>query len=658
MKKRRILSIIVAALIASSVLVACSGADNKDSGSIQSDTSQTQSEKTDKNGQDNTATNDIASENSGSDINSVITSDEITSSELFTERDLSGDYEKDGAVTVKGSGTSFTVSGNGAKADGNVLTITQEGTYILSGNVTDGRIVVEADDTAKVHIVLDGFTLTSSDYSAFYAKSASKVFITLAKGTENKLSDGSAYKTNSDESSVDSAIFSKCDLTINGTGTLTVEGNMSHAIVSKDDLKVASGTINATSAGSAICGKDSVRIADGTISITSGGDGIKSTNDEDAEKGFIYIGGGKITINSVTDGIQAETTFLAENADINIKSGGGSENSSKTHADNFGGWGNWNNSTAASSEDSTSAKGIKAGGNIDIKSGTITIDSADDSVHSNSNTTITDGTISVTSGDDGIHANTSLTIDGGKVTVKKSYEGLESSAVIINGGEIDVTASDDGINCGGGSDSSSVGGRIGQNSFTANSDVYLKITDGNVKVNAGGDGLDSNNTITIEGGTIFVDGPTDNGNAAIDYEVSATISGGTLVAVGTSGMAVCFSEDSTQASILYAFSTNHSAGEKITLTSSTGEEILSYTSAKNFNAVNLSSAKIQSGETYTLTAGSESVSIELTSNTYSNVTGGMGGMGGGMPGGGIPDGGMPSGQKPGGMPGGMHVGMS
>ena len=203
-----------------------------------------------------------------------------------------------------------------------------------------------------------------------------------------------------------------------------------------------------------------------------------------------------------------------------------------------------------------------------------------------------------------------------------------------------------------------MGGRIGQNSFTANSDVYLKITDGNVKVNAGGDGLDSNNTITIEGGTIFVDGPTDNGNAAIDYEVSATISGGTLVAVGTSGMAVCFSEDSTQASILYAFSTNHSAGEKITLTSSTGEEILSYTSAKNFNAVNLSSAKIKSGETYTLTAGSESVSIELTSNTYSNVTGGMGGMGGGMPGGGIPDGGMPSGQKPGGMPGGMHGGMS
>ena len=244
--------------------------------------------------------------------------------------------------------------------------------------------------------------------------------------------------------------------------------------------------------------------------------------------------------------------------------------------------------------------------------------------------------MSVTSGDDGIHADTSLTIDGGKVTVTKSYEGLESSAVIINGGEIDVTASDDGINCGGGSDSSAMGGRMGQNTFTADSDVYLKITGGAVKVNAGGDGLDSNNTITIEGGTVYVDGPTDNGNAAVDYEVSATISGGTLIAVGTSGMAESFAEDSSQASILYAFGSNHSAGEKITLTTSSGDEILSYTSAKSFNAVNLSCAEIKSGETYTLTAGSESVTIEMTSNTYSNVQGGMGGMGdmgGGMPGG-------------------------
>ena len=635
MKKRRLLSVIIAALIAGSMLTACS--TNASSGTdLQEDTSQTQS--ISDTSENTSSTDNTTSESSGDkSTTAVITSEEITATELFTERDLSGDYETEGSTTVTASGTSFKVEGSGAAADGNVLTISEEGTYILSGSITDGHIVVEADDTSKVQLVFNGLTLTSSDYSALYVKNADKVFVTLAKGTENKIADGSAYKANSEDSNVDSAIFSKSDLTINGSGSLTVEGSMSHAIVSKDDLKIASGTITATSVGSSICGKDSVRIADGTITVTSGGDGIKSNNDEDAEKGYIYIGGGKITVKSDTDGIQAETTFVAENAEISITSGGGSENSSKTHSESFGGWGHWDNSSTASSEDSTSAKGIKASGDIDIKSGSVTIDSADDSVHSNSNITITDGTLSVTSGDDGIHADTSLIINSGKVTITKSYEGLESSAVTINGGEVDVTASDDGINCGGGSDSSAMGGRMGQNTFTANSDVYLKITGGTVRVNSGGDGLDSNNTISIEGGTIYVDGPTDNGNAAVDYEVSATISGGTLIAVGTSGMAEALSEDSTQASILYAFSSNHSAGEKLTLKSGTGEEILSYTAAKSFNAVNLSSADIKSGETYTLTAGSESVTIEMTSNTYSNVQGGMG-MGGGMPGGGMPGG--------------------
>ena len=622
MKKKRILSIITAALIAGSVLTACSGSTTETGVSSPDAVSQSES-----------MTSSEGTSSEKQNTSSAVT-DIINDAELFTERDLSGDYEQDGAVTVTGSGTSFKVSGDGAKADGSVLTISQEGTYIFIGTVTDGRIVVEADDSAKIQLVFNGFSITSSDYSALYVKNADKVFITLADGSDNTVSDGSEYKADSEESTVDSAIFSKCDLTVNGTGSLTVKGNMSHAVVSKDDLKIASGTLTVTSVGSAVCGKDSVRIADGTINITSGGDGIKSTNDEDTDKGFIYIGGGSITIKSETDGIQAETAFVSENAVIDIVSGGGSENSSKTHVDNFGGWGGWNDSAASGSEDSTSAKGIKTGGDMNIKSGTITIDSADDSVHSNGNITIADGTLSVTSGDDGIHADTSLTIDGGKVTVTKSYEALESSAVIINGGDIDVTSSDDGINCGGGSDSSAMGGRMGQNSFTADSDVYLKITGGTVKVNAGGDGLDSNNTITIEGGTIYVDGPTDNGNGAIDYETTATISGGTMIAVGSSGMAESFSEDSAQASILYAFTSSHSANEKITLTSSTGEEILSYTSAKSFNAVNLSSPQLNSGEKYTLTAGSESVTIELDSNTYSNVQGGMGGgMPGGMPGG-------------------------
>ena len=624
MKKNKIIAVILAAMLTASLFTACNNSDtSSDTGSTASISSSAQSTE---------ATEDSAeaadSSSKKSDSGSKETSSTATEEkEMFTDRDLSGEYDESNATTVTCKDKTFTVNGDGAKAADNVLTISEEGTYIISGTVTDGRIVVEADEKAKVQIVLKDCSITSSDYSALYVKSADKVFLTLADGTNNTISDGKTYKEDSEESNVDSAIFSKTTLTINGTGSLTVNGNMSHAIVSKDNLKIASGTITVNSAGSAICGKDSVRIADGTINVTSGGDGIKATNTEKEDKGYVYIGGGKITITSDNDGIQAETTLTCEKADITLKTGGGNENSSKSHTENFGGWGKWGNqadtSSTASDEDSTSAKGLKAGGDITIDGATVTADCADDTVHSNSNVTVNSGTLTLTSGDDGIHADTSTVINGGKLTITKSYEGIEGSNITVSGGEIDVTASDDGMNAGGGSDQSAMGGRPGQNSFTADSDVFLKITGGTIKVNAGGDGLDSNNTLTIEGGTIYADGPTDSGNGALDFETTATISGGTLVAVGSSGMAESFSEDSKQASILYCMSESHNAGEKITLTDESGKELVSYTAAKTFNAVNISTPELKSSGKYTLKVGDSSYEIEMTSNSYSNGGGMM-----------------------------------
>ncbi|MBQ3692327.1 MAG: carbohydrate-binding domain-containing protein [Clostridia bacterium] len=633
MKRTKIIAVILAAMLTASMFTACNNSDTS------SDTAITSSVSSSAEVSESSGTSAATADNAdSSSVETTKTSDSSSSTaaeekEMFTDRDLSGEYDESEATTITCKDKTFTVSGSGAKADSNVLTISEEGVYIISGTVTDGRIVVEADEKAKVQIVLKDCSITSSDYSALYVKSADKVFLTLADGTKNTISDGKTYKEDSEESNVDSAIFSKSTFTINGTGSLTVNGNMSHAIVSKDNLKIASGTITVTSVGSAVCGKDSVRIADGTINITRGGDGIKSTNTEKEDKGYVYIGSGKITITSDNDGIQAETTLTCEKAEITLTTGGGSENSSKTHTDDFGGWGKWgtqsDTSSTSSDEDSTSAKGLKAGGDITIDGATITGDCADDTVHSNSNVTINSGTLTLTSGDDGIHADSATTINGGKVTVTKSYEGIEGSNVTINGGEIDVTASDDGMNAGGGSDQSAMGGRPGQNSFTADSDVFLKITGGTVKVNADGDGLDSNNTLIIEGGTIYVDGPTDSGNGALDYETSAAISGGTLVAVGSSGMAESFSEDSKQASILYCMSESHKAGEKITLTDESGKELVSYTAAKSFNAVNISTPELTSSGKYTLKVGDSSYEIEMTSNSYSNG----GGMGGGMMGG-------------------------
>lgn len=606
MKGKRIFAVIIAALLSLSVLAGC----------------------------DNNSESDSSTASSASSEDSAKTESNTTQSAeaSFTARDMEVGYEETTAVKISCSGNDFNVDGNGATAKDGVLTINKEGTYVFSGSIDDGRIVVNVGDKEKVQIVLNGFTIKCSTHSPLFIKSGDKVFITLNDGTKNSISDGTKYTALADdESNVDGAIFSRADLTINGGGTLNVSGNMNHGIVSKDDLAITGGNITITAKGNGICGKDCVKIADGTIKITSEGDGIKSNNTEDSSRGYVYIGGGKIEITSTTDGIQAETLLTVEKAQITLKTGGGSENSSKTSGGEARpGWGHWGTDNSSTTEDDTaSAKGLKAGGDLKITDSTITADTSDDSIHSNSNVTVESGTLNLKSGDDGIHADTATTINGGTILIEKSYEGIEGSNVTINGGTIDLTASDDGINAAGGNDSSAMGGRPGQNSFTENSDVFIKITGGKITVNSEGDGIDSNANITVEGGETYVNGPQSSGDAAFDYDGTATVSGGILVAAGSSGMAQGFSDSSIQCSILYNFSSSHSAGDKITLSDSSGNEIISYTPTKQYSSVVITTSKITKDGTYKLDAGSESTDITMSSTVYSN-----GGSGGGFGGGG------------------------
>lgn len=618
---KRIFTVLTALLLSAAVLAGC---DQNGSDSVDTDST--------------TASSEISVSDSD-----VLTEDtaaaDVSAGDMFTKRDLRSGYESDGAVTIACEGDTFKIDGDGATADGAVLTVSKEGVYIFSGNVDDGRIVVDAADSDKIQLVLNGLNISCSNHAPVFIKSANKVFITTADNTENTVADGGSYTDLADdESNVDAAIFSRADLTLNGGGVLNVNGSMSHAIVCKDDLVISGGTINAESVSSAVCGKDSVRIGGGMINITSGADGIKSDNTEEGDKGFVYIGGGDISITAETDGIQAETSLTVENAAINLTTGGGSENASANANGDFrNDWGMWGggfdnfDNTADDSDETSSAKGLKAGGDITVSDSVITADTSDDSIHSNSNVTVESGTINITSGDDGIHADTAAVIDGGDITISKSYEGLEGSNVTINGGSVDITASDDGINAAGGSDMSSMGGRPGQNTFTENSDVFLKITGGTVSVDADGDGLDSNSAITVEGGLIYVDGPVNDGNGALDYEVSAQISGGTVIAVGSSGMAQNFSDGSEQCSVLYCFSQSHSSGDVITLVDSSGKEIASYSPKKSYSSVVISTPDIESGGTYTVSAGGESEEITITSTCYSNSYGGFGGEPGRQP---------------------------
>lgn len=688
----------------------------------------------------------------------------------FSNRDQDPSYDTAEAAKIELSDGGITVTGTGAEnvstakdASGkNVITISDEGTYILSGTLTDGRIVVNAEDTDKLQLVLNGVNIHCSDNAALYIAKADKVFVTLAEGTQNSLSDGESYELSEDESSIDGTVYSKADLTINGSGSLTVTGSYKHGIVSKDDLVITGGTLSVTANGQGLHGKDCVKIKDASITLNTQGDGIQSDNADNEAKGFVYISSGTLNITSEGDAVQAETTLRVDGGSITVKTGGGSAQTAEkqTSGENggmpggeggrpdggrggFGGFGNGGENVSGSAmqppqmsqsgqpaqsmkenseslkaagigmnpqqlfgtestagtagtaseetktagkadkpaagtaaiqpaaqtantadgaadtaeDDSVSTKGLKAGKELLIKGGTITIDSLDDGLHSNGSMTVDGGTISIATGDDGLHADGDVVINSGTITVSKSYEGIEGKTITVNGGTIDVTSSDDGFNASDGSGSSFPGmggGRpgqgmetqtatgqavsgqpaAGQSSGTSKSDLYISITGGTVTVNASGDGLDSNGDLRISGGTVTVSGPSGNGDGAIDYDGTGTITGGILMASGSSGMAQGFSGDtSSQCSILYCLTESAAAGTKITLTDSTGTEIVSWTAAKQFDCVQISSPKLEQGKTYTLKVGDTSTEITQDSISVSNGRT-SGGMNGGMNGGG------------------------
>lgn len=535
--------------------------------------------------------------------------------ELFTGRDLSGKSGED-VVTVSLSGDTASADGEGVTVSDGLVTISADGDYLLSGSFT-GSIVIDADDTAKIQLILSDAVIESEGQAAIVALCADKVFLTLAEDTDNSIS-ATGELAPFGEANADGAIFSKCDLTINGTGSLTVTCDEGHGIVSKDDLKIASGMLTVDAAKQGLSGKDSVSIAGGTITITAGTDAIHSENADDAEKSMITILGGSVTAGSGSDGIDATGAVSIEGGSLNITAGGGADSVSR-YASGRGGW-------SQSGSSASGGKGIKSDVSVTVSGGTVNVDSADDAIHTDGDVTISGGTVTLKSGDDGIHADASLTISGGSVTVSDSYEGLEAADIVIEAGEISVTASDDGLNAAGGSDGSNGGGWFGGDPFAAQ-DASITISGGTLTVNADGDGIDSNGDLTVGGGTICVSGPTNAGNGALDYNGSGVITGGTFIAAGASGMAENFSNGSTQCSVLVNFASTVSAGSEICVYDAEGKLIASYTPEKNYQCAVISAPELAVGGTCTVTAGGSQQSVTLSST----ITGGgmgMGGMGG------------------------------
>ena len=519
----------------------------------------------------------------------------------YNETKVDWDQSVTNYITLKDGNSS--VDGNGVNISGNNIYINYSGTYELTGTLTEGKIVVSIKDKGSVKLILNGVDITSSTLP-LYIENTSDTTIILNSDTENILTDSNKVR---DE---DGVIYSKDDLIIEGTGTLKINSNYADGIVSKDTLTIKDGTYIINSNDDAIRGKDSLAIENGVFNITSKGDGLKSTNDEDISLGYIVIKNGEFNITSDTDAIQGETSVTIENGVFNIITGGGSDNSSTNSK------GMWGNTTTT---DEVSAKGIK-GLDITIENGTFNLNTSDDAIHSNSTINIKNGTFNIASGDDGIHADTSITIDNGTFNIEKSYEGIESANITLNDGEYHIVSSDDGINIAGGNDESSMG-RPGANNMTTSNNQKLTINKGYVYVDATGDGLDANGSIYINGGTVIVNGPTNDGNGALDYDSECIIKGGTLISAGSSGMLQTPSTSSSINTLSIVF--DSSVNGIIHIEDESGNEVLTFKPSKTIKSLVFSSSLLKLNSTYKVyingTYSKDEVDGIYTNGTYSGT---------------------------------------
>ena len=566
-----------------------------------------------------------------------------TAQSLTNANDSSDELDFGDVCTVT-LGSEVSVSGDGAWYEDGVLSLTEGGIYNISGTVSDGYIYIDTDENVK--LVLDGVTVTNSSGAAIYCHSAKNLCVELADGTDNLLSDGSSYSLEGEEDEPNAALYSKSDLIICGNGSLSVKGNYKGGIRCNDDLTIESGNIAVTAVNNGIRGTDSVVIEGGNVTVTAGKDGIKSTNDTDEDRGYVLISGGSVTVNAGEDGIQSEQDLSVIGGTVTVTTTG--EVASGGNDWGFGGGNPWGRASSSSDGDATS-KGIKSGGAMTVTGGEITVSSTDHCIHSAGTMTIAEGSFTLSSSKGkGISSHGDLQIDGGIIDVLNSTEGIESKALFtINGGEISIVASDDGVNSGGGSD------YFGVNSSTEEGDTHdMFINGGFIYIDAAGDGIDSNGNITINGGTILVNGPTSGGNGALDcgdWGNSITVNGGMLIAVGSSQMAENPSADSAQNSV--GVQVSLSAGSTFALQDESGNNVVVFTVAKQVQHIVISSPDITTGESYSLytnvsvsgdskgglydnsaevTTGDTAAYTFTVSSTVTSSGGGMGGFGGGM----------------------------
>lgn len=494
----------------------------------------------------------------GSETAAILTAGTVhygeTHEVTFSKSDYISDASDKSAVRILLDGDTAAAKSANVKIEDGTVTLVGGGSYRLSGT-WNGSIIVDSEDDREVHLILDGVTVQGQDGPALYIKQASKTVLSLVEGTENLLSDGSAY---ADTTSGVAALLSKDDLTMNGKGTLRVVGNVQDAIKVNDTFKMTEGNLLVEAVDDGINVNDAAVFLNGTVDIIAGGDAIKCEH-TDAEYGFIVLNQTVLSAEAQGDGIVASSAFYGKEA-------------------------------------------------------TITLTVAEDAIHSNGDAAFAGGTYTIAAGDDAIHAEGKLTLAPDTISITRSYEGIEATNIVIESGTIHIISSDDGINA--------LGENVGEFGMPMNrrthfelDEIYLTVNGGNTRVEAGGDGVDSNGAILMSDGRLEIYGPENSGNASLDYEYAFIINGGTLLAAGSSGMATAPSGSSLQRSLVFYLEENYEAGNTLAVKNANGEVLLSGIAEKRFDWVCVSTPELQSGESYTLWINDQEISTAEVTET-------------------------------------------
>ena len=599
------------------------------------------------------------------------TESSVSSSEdsayTYSDYELDDSFDRQSAASITLSGSTAQSNGSGVSINNATVTISKEGCYLISGELEDGQIIVDAGDSDKVQLVLDNASIHCSTGSAILVRNADNVKVTLAADSENELSDGTEYQTDNDNP--DAALCSKDDLVINGSGSLTVQGNYKHGIAGNDDLVITGGRLTVNSLSHALRGKDSVAILDGTFVLTSQKDGIQASNTEDSTKGWVQIDGGNFTIQSSGDGIQAETNLSIYDGSFTITSGGGAVNGADHTENRGGGFGRPGGNRPDSANGQTSpemssqpaeggqtpsempsqpaeggqtpsempsqpAEGEQSssGNESDYSELIFDPDDFDDTSTDDSDTTvrtkgikagnallIQQGTFVIDSADDAIHSNYSVTIDGGSFQLSSGDDGIHAEAYLnINGGTTTIAESYEGleaaqIHISGGttqvfSNDDGLNATGGSSFELVDGLLVLKdISSSDTEQTFGGRGgmfeVEDNCDITISGGTVLVFGSSSGGEGALDYTGSSSISGGTLVALGSSGMAQSMEPDDSHATLMVTWDEVQPAGTRLTLCTQQGEILCSLQSTNSFQTAVISTDSLSAGQEVSLYTG-------------------------------------------------------